>query len=154
MGCSSFCSFFCNKTPAMVCSEENEKIMKSLSKLGLTSTGASDKTHLISVKDCLASTDHLKFVSFFNILFSYFTTSSKLVMNLLKKFILPRNDWISFLFLGRPIFCMATTLSGFIQIPFSEIMWPRIFPSSMAKLDLFGLREMLNFLHFKKTFLR
>ena len=92
MGCSSFYSFFYNRTVAMVCSEANEKIMNFLSKLGLTNTGASDKARLISVKDYLASTDHLKLLSFFNTLFTYFTTSAKLVMNLLKKFTLPRND--------------------------------------------------------------
>jgi hypothetical protein len=154
MGFSLFYSFFCNRIPAMVCSEANVKTMKSLSKSGLTITCALDKYHLISIKDCLASSYHLKLLSFFSILFTYFTTLAKLVMSLLKKFTLPRKEWISFLFLGRPISYMVTTLSGSILIPFSKIMWPRRFPSSMAKLDSSGLREMPNFLHSRKTFLR
>ena len=76
----------------MVCSKANENIMNSLEKLGLTSIGALDKSFLISTKDFLASTGYLKLLSFFNILFTYFTTSAKFVMNLLKKFTLPRND--------------------------------------------------------------
>ena len=66
--------------------------MNSLEKLGLTNTGASNKYFLILVKDFLDSTDHLKLLSFLNILFTYLITSAKLVMNLLKKFTLPRND--------------------------------------------------------------
>ena len=38
MGCSRPSSFFCNKTAAMVYSEANEKIMKSLLKLGIMRT--------------------------------------------------------------------------------------------------------------------
>ena len=96
----------------MVCSEENENIMNSLEKLGLTNTGASVKAFLISEKDLLALIDYLKLLSFFNILLIYFTTSTKFVINLLKKLTVLRNDWISFLFLGMLILCMAATLSG------------------------------------------
>jgi hypothetical protein len=91
MGCSKFFSFFCKRTPTMVCSEENKNIINYLGKIGLTNTGTSVKAFLISAKDCLASTVHLKLLSFFNILLIYFTTSTKFMMNLLKKFTLSRN---------------------------------------------------------------
>ena len=135
----------------MVCSEAKENIMKSLQKLGLTNIGTSNNAYLMLMKDCLASLDHLKVLYFFNILFIYFTTSTKFVMNLLRKLTLPRNDWISFLFLGRPICCMAATLYGSMLMPLLEMIWPKSFPSSIA---FFGLREMPNFLHLRKTLLR
>lgn len=104
MGSSKFCSFFCKRTPAMVCSEANENIMNSLVKFGLTNIGASVKAFLISVKDYLASTIHLIQLSFLNMLAMCFTTSTKFVINLHKKSTLPRNDCISFLFMGIIIF--------------------------------------------------
>ena len=115
----------------MVCSEENENMMNSLEKLGLTNTRDSFKPFLIPIKDYLASIDNFKLLSFFNILVIYFTTSTKFVINLVKKFTLRRNDWISFLFMGRHIFYMATTLFGSILIPSSKVTWPRRFPSFM-----------------------
>ena len=98
MECSSFCSFLFNRTTTMVCSEAKENIMKSLPKLGLTNIEASDNAYLMLMNDFLASLDHWKVLSFFNMLFIYFTTSAKFVMNLLRKLTLPRNDWISFYF--------------------------------------------------------
>ena len=154
MGCSKFYSFFCKRTPAMVFSKENEKIMNSLEKFGLTSTRDSIKAFLISAKVLLASTVHLIPLSFLTMLVMFFTTSTKFVINLLKKFTLPRNDCISFLFMGKSIFCMAATLVGSNLIPYLEITWLRSFPSSMVKLDFFGFNEMPNFLHFRKTCLR
>ena len=76
----------------MICSEENENIMNYLEKLGPTNIGALDKAFLISVNDFLVSSDHLKLLSFFNILVICFTNSTKFVMNLLKKFTSSRND--------------------------------------------------------------
>lgn len=84
----------------MVCSEANEKIMKSLLKLGLMRTGVLARASLIASKYFLASTVHLCVESFFNMLFKSLISYAKLEMNVLRKFILPKNDFNSLMFLG------------------------------------------------------
>jgi len=51
-------SSFCKRTTAMVCSDANEKMKKSLSNCGLVRTGAWVKAALILSKACLVSRDH------------------------------------------------------------------------------------------------
>jgi hypothetical protein len=55
---------------------------------------------------------------------------------------------------GAGRFRIATILSGSILIPESDIVCPRIFPLVMTKIDLEGFKEMKNFLHHMRTFLR
>ena len=64
IGCSKPWSFFCSRTAAMVCSEANEKIIKSFLKSGLISIGVFVKACLMDSNDCFASTVHFKTKSF------------------------------------------------------------------------------------------
>jgi hypothetical protein len=83
--------------------------------------------------DALALVFYLTSLSFLSISVINFTISSKFGMNLLKKIFFPKNDCISFLFLGILIISIASTLFGSILIPFRDTIWPKILPSYIAK---------------------
>ena len=60
MGCSKPWSFFCSRTTAMVCSEANEKIIKSFLKFGLIRTGVFVKACLMDSNGCFLQLSILK----------------------------------------------------------------------------------------------
>jgi len=84
----------------MVCSKANEKIMKSLLKLGLLRIGVLVRYSLITSKDYLASVVHVSIEPFFNMLFKSLINSAKLERNLLRKNILPKNACNYLMFIG------------------------------------------------------
>lgn len=92
-------SSFCNKIVTIVCSEANEKIMKSLSNWGIIRTGVLIKAILISSNASLDSTVHLILESFFMISLSNLISSTKLDMNLLQKIIFPKKACSSLILL-------------------------------------------------------
>jgi hypothetical protein len=49
---------------------------------------------------------------------------------------------------------ISTILSGSMIIPKLETICPRSFPLVTPKIDLEGFKEMLNFLHHMRNFLR
>lgn len=128
--------------------------MKSLSNIRLMRIGVCVKACFIFSKDLLASRVHLILKYFFNMLLSNLISTTKLEINLLKKFILPKNSCSSLMFLGCGICKMASILIGSIWIPSLEIMWPINFPSSNPNKYLLGFREIPYFLHLVKTCLR
>ena len=138
----------------MVCSEAKENIMKSLSNIVLIRTGVCVKASLISSKDLLASCVHLIVKSFFNMLFNNLISSTKLEINLLRNFILPKKACSSLIFLVCFINKMASILVGSIQIPSLEIMLPNNFPSSNPNNFFLGFKEIPYFLHLVKTCLK
>jgi len=122
MGCSYPWSFFYNKTPTIVCSKAKENKMKSLSNLGLISTGVLVKASFISLKDFLALTIHFIVEPFFIILFSDLINYARLYINLLRKNIFPKKACNSLMF-PECIICKVTSiLVGFILIPSFKIM--------------------------------
>ena len=140
MGYSKIYSFFCNKTPAIVCSEEKENIIKCLVKYGLINIGDLVKTFLISAKDCLDSVVHLIPLSFLNILVMYFISSAKFVMNLLKKLTLPRNDCTFFLLLVMSIIWITTTLLGSNPYSFYGNNMTKDLPFSHSDIRLLAIQ--------------
>ena len=124
----------------MVCSEENEKIVKSFLKSGLISTGVLFKAYLMDLNDCLASKFHLRTESFLSMLFSSLIISTKLDMKLLKKIILPRKACNSLIFLGGLMLIIASILARSIMIPSLEIMFPSNFPSSNPNKLFLGFK--------------
>ena len=76
---------------------------------------------LIFSNASLISFVHLKLKYFFIISCSVFTTSAKLDMNLLTKFIFPRKDSMDFLLCGSTMAFIASILHGSIVMPFGEI---------------------------------
>jgi len=137
-----------------MCSESKENIMKSLSNIRLVITSVCVKASLISSKDLLASSVHLIVESFFNMLFNNLISSTKLEINLLRRFILPKTTCSYLMLLGCGICKMASILAGSILIPSLEIMWPNSFLSSNPNKDFLGFKEIPYFLHLVKTFLR
>ena len=75
-------------------------------------------------------------------------------MNLLKKLISPWKAWTSFLFIGSDNVWMDDTLFGSKTTPSLEIIWPSNLPSVIANRDLFGFKDIPNFLHLSKTFIK
>lgn len=128
--CSNPSSFFCKRTAATICSEENEKIMKSLVKSGLIRTKDFVNAYLTWSNDFLASMFHFISESCLSMFFMFLRSFTRLGINLLKKFILPINDWSSLIFLGWLIFRIASILLGSILIPSLDMIWLRSFPSS------------------------
>jgi hypothetical protein len=104
----------------IVCLDAKENIKNSLVYLGLDNTGASPINFLTRLNDDLASVVHLISLPFFSISMINLTISTKLGINLLKKFIFPKNDWISFLFLGMFIVSIASIHLGSTLIPYFE----------------------------------
>ena len=91
---------FLQKDSSNVCSDANEKMMKSLSNWRLVRTGAWVKADFMPSKAFLASKVHFTYESFFNILFSILIGSAKFGINILRKLIFPRNACNSLMFLG------------------------------------------------------
>ena len=154
MDCSNPWSFFCSKTVALVCSEANEKIMKSFLKSRLIKTGVLVKGCLIESNDFLASTVHLRIESFLSMLFNSLIISTRLDMNLLKKIILPKKACNYLMFLGGLMFRIASILAGSILIPSFEIIFPSNLPYSNPNRLFLGFKEMSYFLHLIKTCLK
>lgn len=154
MGCSYPWSFICNKTTAIVCSEVKEKIIKSFWKSRLIRTGVLVRDCLMASKNYLASTVHLSSESFLNILFCSLINSTKFEMNLLRKFIFPKNDCNSLMFLGWVMVNIASILAGSILIPSLDIISPKILPYSRPKSAFLGFKEISKFMHLTKTPLR
>jgi hypothetical protein len=94
--------------------------------------GASPITFLKHLKDALDSIVHLTSLSFFSISMINFTISAKFEINILKKFIFPKNNLIYFLFLGIFIVSIDSTLFWSILIPFIDTIWPKSLPSYIA----------------------
>jgi len=117
-------------------------------------TGVLVRASLMASKYCLASTIHLSAKSFLKMLFSSLINSAKFEMNLLRKFILPKNDYNSLMFLGSLMVKVATILVGSILIPYLDIMCPKSLSSSRPKSVFLGFKEIPNFLHLMKTLLR
>ena len=138
----------------MVCSEENEKIMKSFLKSGLIRTGFLVKACLIDSNDCLASKFHSRTEYFLSMLFNSLIISAKLDMNLLKKIILPKKSCNYLMFLGGLMFRIVSILAGSILIPYFEIICPSNLPSSSPYRLFLGFKEMPYFLHLMKTCLK
>jgi len=138
----------------IISSKANENKMKSFEWSWLTSIREDMIASLIFLKFFLLSWSCLNWQSFFNKLNKGFTISEKFEINLLIKFILPKNDCMAFLFFGRGIFFMAPTLAGSTWIPSFEIMWPNNFPWSTPKIDFLGFNEISYLRHLLKTCLR
>jgi len=66
-------------------------------------------------------------------LFSSLINSAKFEMNLLRKFILPKNDYNSLMFLGWVMVNIASILAESILIPSLDIICPKSLPSSRWK---------------------
>lgn len=64
---------------------------------------------------------------------------------------MPRKTCILFLFLGRMILLMASTLLGSIFSPYLAIMCPNSLSFLTKKWDLLGFRDKPYFLHFSKS---
>ena len=135
-------------TIATVCSEAKEKIRKSFEKSGLIKTGAQVSACFTNSKDFLASTVHFTPTLFLSILVMFLRSFAKLGINLLKKLIFPIKDCSSFMFLGRLICSIPSTLFGSILIPFSDIIWPRSLPSCRPNTVFLGFKDSPNLLHF------
>lgn len=115
MGFSCSSIFFCKITHSIMSYEAKVKVKNYFEKLGLESTIASMRASFMAANDLLASSPHLISESFLNIKVIFLTITTNLGTNLLKKFTLPRKDWISFLFMGILIFWIASILSGSMQ---------------------------------------
>lgn len=151
IGCSYPWLFFCSKTIVMVCSKAKEKITKSLLKSGLIRTGAFVKPSLMASKDCLASIFYLSVESILSMLFNSLISSARFEMDLLIKFVLPRNDCNSLMFLGWVMVKIASVLAGSILIPSLDMICPNNFPSSRPNIVFLGFKEIPNFLHLINT---
>lgn len=104
------------------------------------------KASLMASKDYLASTIHLSAESFLNMLFSSLINSTKFEMNLLRKFILPKNDCKSLMFLGWAMVKMASILERSILIPSLDIICPNSLPSSKPNSVFLGFKEISNYI--------
>ena len=120
---------FYNRTTTTVCSDAKEKMKKSLVKSGLSRTGVWVSVFFTSSKDLFAYMVHLTPISLCNMFVMFLRSSARFGMNLLKKFIFPMKDCISLMFLGWLIFNIPSIFFGSILIPYSDMMWPKIFPS-------------------------
>jgi hypothetical protein len=138
----------------MVCSEVNENRMKSFLKCGFSNTGDLVSVILMSSNEFLSSRFHLISFPFLSIQVIFFIILTRFGMNLLKKFTFSRKDSTSFLLCGVLILKITSTLLQYIFIPYFEMMHPNSFPSCISKCDFFGFKDMLNFLHFWKTFFK
>ena len=125
-----------------------------LEKSGLIRTGAWVSAIFTDSKDCLAPIVHLTPSSFFSMLFIFLRCSARLGINLLRKLIFPMKDCNYLMFLGCVICSIPSTHCGSILIPFSDIMWPRSFPSCSPNTVFLGFSDRPNLLHFSNTFLR
>ena len=88
---------------------------------------------LMHLKDSLPSLVHSNLVSFFNNFCKGFMYSAKFGINLLMKLMCPLKDWRDLTFLGKGIFLISSILSGSTFTPYLEMIFPRIFPSSIPK---------------------
>ena len=129
-------------------------IMNYFSNPGFTKIGADLIAFLIPTKAYLTSSVQEKKWSFLRRLWIGLTIVTKYGTNLRMKLITPIKSWTSFLEVGAGRLRIVAILSGSMLIPESETMCPRIFLSVMPKMDLEGFREMPNFLHHMRTFLR
>ena len=128
--------------------------MKSHEKSGLIKTGAWEIAFLISSKDLLVSSLHLKATSFFSRALNGIILSAKFGTNLRMKLIFPRKDCRDFLLTGGRMSFIDWTLSGSMETPLGEATCPNSFPSSIPKTNFLGFSEMSYFLHHSKKILR
>ena len=102
--------------------------MKYLVKYGLKRLGALYKASNTFLNDSFSILPQLKTTSFLIMFCKGRMISKKLGINLLTKFIFPRNDCISFLLEGKVIFYMAWVCSGSIMIPCFDTTQPNKIP--------------------------
>ena len=100
MGCSCPIMFFCSNTVAIVCSDANEKMKKSLVKLGLIRTGVWVSACFTSSKDFFAFMVHLTPISLFNMFVMFLRSSARFGMNLLRNLIFPMKICSCLMFVG------------------------------------------------------
>ena len=137
----------------MVCYEAKENKIKSFAKFGLDNTGGLVSTTLISSNDFLDSRVHFISLPFLSMFVMCFIISSKLGMNLLRKFTFPRKDYTSFLLLGVSIFRIPFTLLGPICMPCFEICVQAIFLLAFQSLIFLDLTRCQTFYISGKPFL-
>ena len=102
--------------------------IKWLEIFGVFNAGALMISCLIESKDSLSLCPHLK-IEFFLIMDCKGSTIwEKLGMNLLTKFIYPKNDCIDFLLCGKGISKISFILSGSIYMPFLDAINPKGLP--------------------------
>ena len=147
MGNSSPPSSFYISIAASELSEEKLYKMKYFSKLGLLREGAWTISVLILLNALFSKSIHLNWTLCLTICCKGLTIWTKSGTNLHTKFIVPMKDCIPFLLWGKGICAIALILFGSMEIPFLEIMWPKIFHSNTAKTHFFGFREMPYFRH-------
>ena len=133
---------------------KKKKEKKSFEYSGLIKEKASSSACFIFSKEHLDSGVHFTLFSFVNMLVMNFTNSTKLDINILKRFILLKKDQISFLDLVREMVLIASILFGSIFTPSVETMCRSSLSSFMEKVEFWGLRDNTCFLHFKNTFFK
>lgn len=93
-------------------------------------------------------------ILFNRFLYNDFIISAKLVMDLLMKLNLPRNDCIDFSLWGNEIWEIVFSLLGSIFIPFLDTKKPNRIPLVTTNIVFFGFREILYFVQWSKNCLR
>ena len=116
--------------------------IKSLSKFGIFKEGACETVVLILLKAFFSSLVHLNCAFCLTIYCSGLTVWAKSGTNLRTKFMVPMKDFIPFLLWGKGICSISLILSGSMEIPCFETMWPNNFPSVTANTHFLGLSEM------------
>ena len=150
IGYSSPNSPFWVSTDASEFSEAKVYRMKSFSKSKLLKEGAWAIAVLMSLKVTFSISVHLNYTLCLTIFYKGFTICAKYGTNLRTKFIVSMNDCIDFLSWGKEIYDITSTLSGSIEIPFFEMMWPYNFPSKTTNILFFGFKDMPYFLQWSK----
>ena len=97
---------------------------------------------------------HLNYTLCLTICIKGLTIWAKSGTNLRTKLIVPMNDCIPFLLWGKGICSMALILSGSMEIPFLETMWPSSFLSIIVNTHFLGFSEMLYFRQCSKNCFR